>query len=100
MHRTMISARKCRPRNSSGRFSHIVLPYQSDFTTIATLPLRLSPLGDLASTVESASAAYFGITVAPHEYFDQTGWTISRLISGRREVALCAEGGQPIQIGV
>jgi hypothetical protein len=22
--------------------------------------------------VESASAAYFGITVAPHEYFDQT----------------------------
>jgi hypothetical protein len=23
--------------------------------------------------VESASAAYFGITVAPHEYFDQTG---------------------------
>jgi hypothetical protein len=36
-------------------------------------PLRLSPVGDLASTVESASAAYFGITVAPHEYFDQTG---------------------------
>jgi hypothetical protein len=32
----------------------------------------LSPVGDLASTVESASAAYFGITVAPHEYFDQT----------------------------
>ena len=35
----------------------------------------MGPVGDLASTVESASAAYFGITVAPHEYFDQTvGW--------------------------
>jgi hypothetical protein len=32
----------------------------------------LSPVGELASTVVSASAAYFGITVAPHEYFDQT----------------------------
>jgi hypothetical protein len=31
--------------------------------------LRLSPVGDLASAVENASAAYFGITVAPHEYF-------------------------------
>jgi hypothetical protein len=43
-------------------------------TPSSSLPLlRLSPVGDLASTVESASAAYFGITVAPHEYFDQTG---------------------------
>jgi hypothetical protein len=32
----------------------------------------LSPLGDLASTVESASAVYFAITLAAHEYFDQT----------------------------
>jgi hypothetical protein len=43
-------------------------------TLCSSLPLlRLSPVGDLASTVESASAAYFGITLAPHEYFDQTG---------------------------
>jgi hypothetical protein len=42
-------------------------------TLCSSLPLlRLRPVGDLASTVESASAAYFGITVAPHEYFDQT----------------------------
>src|SRR6516165_2627212 len=42
-------------------------------TLCSSLPLlRLSPLGDLASNVESASAAYLGITVAPHEYFDQT----------------------------
>jgi hypothetical protein len=34
-------------------------------------PAPLEPVGDLASTVESASAAYFDITVAPHEYFDQ-----------------------------
>jgi hypothetical protein len=27
--------------------------------------------------VESASAAYFGITVAPHEYFDHTGSRVS-----------------------
>jgi integrase len=41
----------------------------------SSLPLlRLMPVGDLASTVESASAAYFDITVAPHEYFDQTGF--------------------------
>jgi len=33
----------------------------------------LSPVGDLASTVENASAAYFGTTAAPHEYFDQAG---------------------------
>jgi hypothetical protein len=43
-------------------------------TLCSSLPLlRLSPVGDLASTVESASAAYLGIIVAPHEYFDQTG---------------------------
>jgi hypothetical protein len=33
----------------------------------------LSPVGDLASPVENASAAYFGTTAAPHEYFDQAG---------------------------
>jgi hypothetical protein len=36
--------------------------------------LHLIPVGDLASTVENASAAYFGTTAAPHEYFDQTGF--------------------------
>jgi hypothetical protein len=46
-------------------------------TLCSSLPLlRLSPVGDLAFTVESASAAYFGITVAPHEYFDQTSFLV------------------------
>src|SRR6516164_7117905 len=65
-------------------------------TLCSSLPLlRLSPVGDLASTVASASGAYFGITVAPHEYFDQTGisfklkcspehstYTLSQILSG------------------
>jgi hypothetical protein len=47
-------------------------------TLCSSLPLlRLCPVGDLASTVESASAAYLGITVAPHEYFDQTGLSLT-----------------------
>jgi len=33
--------------------------------------LGLSPVGDVASAVENASAAYSDTTVAPHEYFDQ-----------------------------
>jgi hypothetical protein len=33
--------------------------------------LRLSPVGDVASAVENALAAYSDTTVAPHEYFDQ-----------------------------
>jgi hypothetical protein len=32
----------------------------------------LSPVGDVASAVENALAAYSGTTAAPHEYFDQT----------------------------
>jgi hypothetical protein len=32
----------------------------------------LSPIRDVASVVENASAAYSGTTAAPHEYFDQT----------------------------
>ena len=32
--------------------------------------LRLSPVGDVASAVENAPAAYSGTTAAPHEYFD------------------------------
>ena len=35
--------------------------------------LRLSPVGDVASAVENVLAAYSVTTVAPHEYFDQTG---------------------------
>jgi hypothetical protein len=34
--------------------------------------LRL--VGDVASAVENVSAAYSDTTVAPHEYFDQTGY--------------------------
>jgi hypothetical protein len=41
----------------------------------------LSPVGDLASTVESASAAYFGITVAPHEYFHQTPTALDAILA-------------------
>jgi hypothetical protein len=36
-------------------------------------PAPLEPVGDLASVVKNALAAYSGTTVAPHEYFDQTG---------------------------
>jgi hypothetical protein len=36
------------------------------------LLLRLSPVGDVASAVENALAAYSG-TAVPHEYFDQMG---------------------------
>jgi hypothetical protein len=32
----------------------------------------LSPVGDVASAVENALAAYSGTTAAPHEYFDHT----------------------------
>ena len=32
--------------------------------------LGLSPVGDVASAVENASAAYSGTRAAPHEYFD------------------------------
>jgi hypothetical protein len=32
----------------------------------------LSPVGDVASAVENALAAYSGSTAAPHEYFDHT----------------------------
>jgi hypothetical protein len=44
-------------------------------TTFCSSPplLRFSPVGDVASAVENASAAYSGTTAAPHEYFDQTG---------------------------
>jgi acetyl esterase/lipase len=33
----------------------------------------LSPVGDVASAVENALAAYSGTTAAPHEYFDHAG---------------------------
>jgi hypothetical protein len=35
--------------------------------------LRLSPVGAVTSAVENVLAAYSDTTVAPHEYFDQTG---------------------------
>src|SRR6516225_3253560 len=35
--------------------------------------LGLSPVGDVASAVENALAAYSGTAAAPREYFDQTG---------------------------
>jgi hypothetical protein len=40
-------------------------------------PLGLSRVGDAASAVENAWAAYYGTIAAPHECFDQTGswWT-------------------------
>jgi hypothetical protein len=42
-------------------------------TFCSSLPLsRLSPVGDAASAVENALAAYSAITAAPHEYFDHT----------------------------
>jgi hypothetical protein len=43
-------------------------------TTLCSSPPlpRLSPLGDVASAVEHASAAYSGATAASREYFDQT----------------------------
>jgi hypothetical protein len=39
----------------------------------------LSPVGDVASAVENALAAYSGTTAAPHEYFDHTAspWTVA-----------------------
>jgi hypothetical protein len=40
----------------------------------------LSPVGDVASAVENALAAYSGTTAAPHEYFDHTGWALNLLI--------------------
>jgi hypothetical protein len=41
-------------------------------------PLHLSPVGDVPSAVENVSAAYSDTTVAPHEYFDQTGgWKLA-----------------------
>jgi hypothetical protein len=43
-------------------------------TFSSSLPqLRLSPVGDVAFAVENVLAAYSATTVAPHEYFDQTG---------------------------
>jgi hypothetical protein len=43
-------------------------------TCCSSLPLLgLSSVGDMASAVENVSAAYSDTTVAPHEYFDQTG---------------------------
>src|SRR5215471_6854634 len=44
-------------------------------TTFCSSPPQFgwSPVGDVASAVENAWAAYSGTIAAPHEYFDQTG---------------------------
>ena len=44
-------------------------------TTFCSSPPQfgLSQVGDVASAVENAWAAYSGTIAAPHEYFDQTG---------------------------
>jgi len=44
-------------------------------TTCCSSPslLGLRPVGDVASAVENALAAYPGTTAAPHEYFEQCG---------------------------
>jgi hypothetical protein len=55
-------------------------------TFCSSLPLlRLRLVGDLASAVENVLAAYSDTTVAPHEYFDQTG-----LIEGSRRPSALA----------
>ena len=51
-------------RNRQGKNNNVLL-----FRAL----LRLSPVGDVASAVENVLVAYSDTTVAPHEYFDQTG---------------------------
>jgi hypothetical protein len=50
-------------RNHQGKNNVLLFP----------APAPLEPVGAVASAVENASAAYSDTTVAPHEYFDQTG---------------------------
>jgi uncharacterized protein (TIGR03437 family) len=54
---------------------------RTTFCSSPPLP-RLSPVGNVASVVENASAAYSGTTTAPHEYFDQTGNAASVQFAG------------------
>jgi len=56
-------------------------------TTCCSSPplLRLRPVGDVASAVENVLAAYSVTTVAPHEYFDQTGWNASSVEEIRKQ---------------
>ena len=68
-------------------------------TTFCSSPPQfgLSPVGDLASAVENAWAAYSGTIAAPHEYFDHTGrlrW-LSCMCSITRRVARDLVTGQP-----
>jgi hypothetical protein len=47
--------------------------FKARTTCCSSLPLLgLSPVGEVASAVENALAAYSGTTAAPHEYFDHT----------------------------
>ena len=65
--------------------------------------LGLSRVGDVASAVENVSAAYSDTTVAPHEYFDQTGSfrTWKETPSNLRVAAdLCPSGGALSRRGI
>ena len=65
-------------------------------TTFCSSPLLLglSPVGDVASAVENASAAYSGTTAAPPEYFDHTGYAGMR----RAFEIVCAELTRSMQL--
>jgi hypothetical protein len=54
-------------------------------TFCSSPPLLRCPLGDLESTVENASAAYFGTTAAPYEYFDQKSFRKPRFIGAMQK---------------
>ena len=55
--------------------STVALLVIDDFGICSSSPpqVGLSRVSDVASSVENVSAAYSATTVAPHEYFDQTG---------------------------
>jgi hypothetical protein len=50
--------------------------------------------------VESASAAYFGITVAPHEYFDQTGLLMNYLTKRGLLIVIYGQVDSPRRIPI
>jgi len=60
-------------------------------TCCSSLPLLgLSPVGDMASAVENALAAYSGTTAAPHEYLDHTGGAVPALVRSNEKAGLVA----------
>jgi hypothetical protein len=66
-------------RNHQGKNNVLLFP----------APARLEP-------GENASAAYFGTTAAPHEYFDQTGW--GKAITGSEDVMMLTHAGVPLLV--